>query len=203
MSRRIEKWYYINLAHRTDRDTHIRKELGVAGILDSDIERVDAIYHERGAYGCAQSHAKAMKLGLDAGWRTFAIVEDDFTIRDHGSFLSQIEAAPKFDIFLGALGNINLHTVPYGPTYCRVLRAQTASCYAVTREYAPTLCANFAESVNLLSDEFEHKSNNWLALDDHWKRLQPHALWISIRPALGYQREDYSDIEKKDVSYNC
>jgi len=195
---RVKKWLYINLSHRPDRDAHIRSELTSAGIPESQIQRVEAIKHQRGDYGCSQSHVKAMQLGIRSGVDCFAVLEDDFTIRDRGTFLTQIEAAPQFDVFIGSLGKLQLKTVPYGPTYCRVLQNQTTPCYVVTSEYAPILLGNFLESVKLFSTY-----NYNYAIDQYWKRLQPNALWISILPSPGYQMEDFSDIEKKNVNYEA
>ena len=36
----------------------------------------------------------------------------------------------------------------------------------------------------------------------YWKKLQPHSNWFICNPKIGYQMEDYSDIENTVVSYN-
>lgn len=34
------------------------------------------------------------------------------------------------------------------------------------------------------------------AIDIYWKKLMPIGKWYTIYPAVGYQYENYSDIEK-------
>jgi len=195
---KIGKWYYINLAHRTDRRTHIESQLGAAGIRPASVQRIEAIKHENGLLGCAHSHIRALEEGLTQGWDWFAILEDDFTIRNPESFLNTIENAPPCDIFLGGLGITDLRVDPISDPYVRVWRSQTTSCYVISKEFAPIVMASFKESI-----AHTLALGQTVALDQYWKIIQPRAMWIGTQPALGYQRDDYSDIELKHVNYNC
>jgi GR25 family glycosyltransferase involved in LPS biosynthesis len=189
MTHKIQKWFYINLEHRTDRRAHIESQFGAVGVTP---QRIDAIADTNPTMGCTRSHIKALEEGIRQGWDFFGIVEDDYTIRDRDTFLSTICAAPSFDVFLGSTGMVDLKTEPYSGPYVKVWRSQTASCYVVTKEYAPILLANVKESLRLGQ-----------AHDQYWKILQPQSLWIGTKPALGHQREDYSDIQKQVVNYKC
>ena len=58
--------FYINLAHRVDRRAQVEAELRR---LDWTGSRVDAVHTpERGAVGCALSHAAALRAKIPAGF---------------------------------------------------------------------------------------------------------------------------------------
>jgi GR25 family glycosyltransferase involved in LPS biosynthesis len=57
----IDKFIYINLKRRTDRNEHILKELKRYNIPQEKIERFEAVEHEKGMLGCAMSHLEVMK----------------------------------------------------------------------------------------------------------------------------------------------
>jgi hypothetical protein len=40
-------------------------------------------------------------------------------------------------------------------------------------------------------------------IDIHWTKLQPIGQWYCIFPAIGYQYDNYSDIEHRFTSYDC
>jgi hypothetical protein len=40
-------------------------------------------------------------------------------------------------------------------------------------------------------------------IDIHWTILQPSGHWYGIFPAIGYQYDNYSDIENRVTSYGC
>ena len=42
-----------------------------------------------------------------------------------------------------------------------------------------------------------------LALDQTWKKLMPNDNWYTYKNRIGIQYDNYSDIEKRCVSYNC
>jgi GR25 family glycosyltransferase involved in LPS biosynthesis len=68
----VEHVVYINLEHRKDRREQIEKELTIFG---DKIQRFDAIYEpERGHLGCSKSHAAAMELAIQFGWKNVLIV---------------------------------------------------------------------------------------------------------------------------------
>ena len=40
-------------------------------------------------------------------------------------------------------------------------------------------------------------------IDIYWTKLQPEANWIAVYPAIGYQYDNYSDIENRITTYGC
>ena len=76
----------------------------------------------------------------------------------------------------------------------KVISAQTTSGYCITKKFAQILLKNFKESQDLI---IKFGRRHEICLDQYWKRIQPMNNWYVINPVLGYQYENYSDIEKK------
>jgi hypothetical protein len=83
------------------------------------------------------------------------------------------------------------------PGLLKAIKVQTASGYAVNRSFLPILKQNVDEGIVLLE---EHDIGDY-CVDQYWKRLQPQYNWYILSPKLGYQRDNYSNIEGKMVSY--
>jgi GR25 family glycosyltransferase involved in LPS biosynthesis len=203
----IDKIYYINLEHRTDRKEHMEKWLQETLVPESKIERIDAVYNkEKGYIGCTQSHIKALETFLESDHNVCCIFEDDYTPIDTMTFwlfISRIFIKQiNFDLIqLSYNGLVSTNTeYPYlvNPTH-----AQTSSGYLITREFAPKLLENFKESLALaLEYEKEHGSKNGqYALDMYWDKLMSISKWYVHIPRLGYQIDSYSDVEQRDVNY--
>ena len=74
---RIDKFVYINLAKREDRNKHILSELEKFGIPKEKIIRFEAIQNKRGIIGCAMSHLKVSEMFRDSGDEVWCFLEDD------------------------------------------------------------------------------------------------------------------------------
>lgn len=204
---RIDKMYYINLEHRTDRKEHMEGWLKNLGLLPHSIERIDAVYNkEKGYIGCTQSHIKALETFLESDHNVCCIFEDDYTPVDLGFFLvSLVNIFVKkvdFDIvFLAYNGLVSTETeyqYLVKPSYL-----QTMSGYMITREFAPKLIENLKESMNLaLEHEKEYNSKNPKYCNDiYMNKLIPDSKWFVHVPRLGYQIPSYSDLEYRHVNY--
>lgn len=202
----IDAILYINLAHRTDRKEHVLREIHKICDDDQKIHRIDAIPQTPGILGCGMSHRKAVEYALDhPEWNRILILEDDFTFRSSSSkeitdAISTL-CSVNFDVVLLSHNHMNLrHEVTDHTSIKRVLYSQTASSYLFTREYAPILLQNFNESI---SHMLLHGRRHENCIDIYWTILQPQAKWYTIIPALGYQYQNYSDIEQRDTDYGC
>jgi GR25 family glycosyltransferase involved in LPS biosynthesis len=204
----IDAILYINLKHRKDRNEHILNEIKKIDPTLSKVYRIDAIYDKNnGALGCSSSHIKALKyFSENNSWNNCIIFEDDFTFIDNkeeinDSIIYLIENLPNFDVILLGIGNHNLELVstPY-PDIKKVLSSQTTSGYILNQKYLNTILNNYEESTNYIK-KFGMK-NEW-CLDQYWKKLMPHGNWYTHKNRLGYQYNNYSDIEKKIVDYKC
>jgi GR25 family glycosyltransferase involved in LPS biosynthesis len=189
--------YYINLAHRTDRNDHVRKQITSIGCTPI---RIDAVECKQGAIGCGMSHIRCLELAKEQNLPFICIVEDDIEFTDPDLFHSQLnaflESSVDWDVLL--LGT-NM-----GPPFdkeegcLRVFNAQTTTGYMVKNRYYDTLLASFKKSVGYLLTDYNVKL---FAIDIQWKRLQQRDRWYVLYPLTVIQRDDYSDIEKRHVEY--
>ena len=203
----IDKILYINLAHREDRRKGLLSEFEKANIPLSKVERIDAVYKpENGAYGCILSHILALETFLsDGALHTCLILEDDYRFYAPETLERRLSVLQNPDF---AWDVVSFAYNPRGGVFrptetaglMKVVKHGTTSGYLVHRRFAPTLLANYKECKVLM--ETHGKIHN-SCLDVHWIRLQEPNAWFAFSPALGYQEEGYSDIERAHVAYNC
>ena len=202
----IDAILYINLAHRTDRKEHVIHEIHKICADDSKVHRIDAIRTEPGALGCGLSHIKALEYAMmHPEWKTILILEDDFTF--HGDDTAALSTAlrtlmtfPKMEIGLLSYNHSVLRYEDTSPSIKRVLYSQTTSSYCIRSSYVPTLLQNMRESTTDMRIRGKTHEN---CVDIHWTILQPHGQWYALFPAIGYQYDNYSDIEKRVTQYGC
>ena len=198
MSTTIDAILYINLEHRVDRNTHILNELHKICTDDSKIHRIDAVKNDNGALGCGLSHIKALEFALTNDWTNILIVEDDFTFNCNSNEIHKnIDLLFNYNFDVGLLSTNCLRYDDTNTKIKKVLYSQTASSYIIKKNYIHILLENFKDCVN----DIILKHKNWI--DIHWNKLQLIHNWYAIFPAIGYQYESYSDIEKKIVNYGC
>jgi len=190
---------YINLASRTDRNTHVQEQLKKIGV--NHPERFNAIKLEDGALGCSMSHLKCVEHAKKNNYETIFICEDDIEFLDPTQFLSQVQSflssSIKWDVVLVA-GNNMLPYLPGNDTCIKILNCQTTTGYIVKREYYDILIDNYKTGIQkLLKEPF----NNEYKIDKYWFKLQRRDNWYLIIPLTVIQREDYSDIEKKVTNF--
>uniref|UniRef100_A0A6C0KQC1 Glycosyltransferase n=1 Tax=viral metagenome TaxID=1070528 RepID=A0A6C0KQC1_9ZZZZ len=206
---KIDAILYINLEHRIDRKEHCLNEIKKIDPTLQKTHRMDAVYSkENGAMGCSLSHIKAIQYFLEhPAWKTCLILEDDFTFLSNDSIkinnllINTYMNIPDFDVLLLAVGNTDLKIINTTfPHIKKVISSQTASGYVFTREYASILLVNYMNGVNDMKQNGRMHSN---CLDQYWKCLMPLANWYTIYPRIAYQYGNYSDIERRHVSYEC
>jgi GR25 family glycosyltransferase involved in LPS biosynthesis len=198
----IKNAYYINLEKRTDRKAHVENELNKIGIK---AERFNAIQlpNGNGALGCSMSHLKCIENAKKNGWDHVLIVEDDITFLDSTLFTKQINKFLKFnkswDVILIA-GNNHKPYIKISDYCVKTFRCQTTTGYIVKSSYYDKLIQNYKEGINNFMRE--PSKTNQHAIDKHWFRLQEKDSWYLITPLTVIQRDDYSDIEKKQRNYS-
>lgn len=195
----IDAILYINLKHRTDRNEHILNEIHKICNDDSKIYRIDAIKNDNGALGCGLSHIKALEFVLQNEWKTVLILEDDFTFKSN-EINEKIKLLFDYDFDMGLLSHNFLKYSDINNDIKKVLYAQTTSSYIIKREYISILLQNMSEAMNdMIKNGRKHENS----LDIYWTKLQPIHNWYAIFPAIGYQYDNYSDIENRICSYRC
>ena len=199
--------YYINMDSRPDRREHIEGELKKLAIPDLRVTRIAAVAKPgHGALGCGLSHVKALETFMESGEAECIILEDDFTFRDeHVNFCKQaistiVKAGDKakYDVVMLA-ANTRSESACKVPYLTRIHFAFTTSGYLVTRKFAPILLANFKEASLLHAAAGTHTPA--YCIDVYWRKLQETCIFYCLKPIVGYQYGNYSDIEQMHVDY--
>lgn len=195
----IKHSFYINLETRPDRKEHVEKELKTIGI---NANRFNAIKLPNGALGCSMSHLKCLEIAKENNWDHLLIVEDDISFLQPEVFKNQINkflsTQDDWDVLLIAGNNMP----PYkciDHTCIKVSRCQTTTGYIVKNHYFDTLIKNIREGMEKLMREPHNHA--LYAIDKYWFTLQEKDNWFLIVPLTVTQREDYSDIEKRQTNY--
>ena len=201
----IDAILYINLAHRTDRNDHIIQEIHKLCTDSLKIHRIDAVKHNEGALGCGLSHIKTLEYVLEhPEWKTVLILEDDFTFRSsnvENTINDLFQTFPDIDVGLLSYNHTELKcTDTMNPLFKKINYSQTTSSYIIRQSYVPTLLQNLKESTEDMQKNGKRHEN---CIDIYWTRLQPEANWIAVYPAIGYQYDNYSDIEHRVTTYGC
>lgn len=205
----IDCIYYINLEHRKDRREQFLHEMKLLGVPDSKILRIEGVYTKGcGAVGCGYSHIKALTAFIESGHKNCIIFEDDFKMNldiNYAKYLLRkiFKKNMPFDVFMLA-GNI--HKAESTEILCmyKAHKISTTSAYIITKEFAPILKELWSQYLPLLEEEY-HKSGTIISdycIDVVWTKIQQQNRWYIFVPKIGKQRESYSDIEKKVVSYS-
>ena len=197
----INHAFYINLEHRTDRKEHVTKQLTNLGL--QGFERFNAIKMENGALGCSMSHLKILQTAVQNNWDHVLIVEDDITFLDLDLFKANFETflqrnGNNWDVILLAGNNMP----PYDTiddVCIKVKRCQTTTGYLVNGHYIKKLMENVKMGLTQLM--YKPASHAMYAIDKFWFLLQAVDKWYLIVPPTVVQREDYSDIEKRQTNY--
>lgn len=207
----IDKVYYINLDHRTDRLLEIEKVLDDLECPSEKRERIIAFTHPQfGTLGCTKSHMHALEKFIESGLESCLILEDDFIYESVERFNESINYIFKnkidFDLIQLSYNHNGLQSTETSHKILRkVLKSGTISGILVHKSFAPKLLANYKEGHQLLLDYVQKYGCliHDLIIDVYWQRLQPQSKWYCFSPRLGYQRESYSDIENKVVNYGA
>ena len=208
----IEHLYYINLDKRTDRNEHVLSN--VIPFFDcadkytriSGVDMTHELCRHKRAIGCAKSHLHAYELFMRSEHNMVLIVEDDFT-----PTVTKDVFRSRFKVLVDNFPNFSVCNVAYN-TDGYVLRniqddvifrcnnVQTTSCYLITRRLIHELHRVVSRGVDNLENGGQSRPN---AIDQAWKSLQTEDNeWVVIG-RCGKQLSDYSDIERRKVSYDC
>jgi hypothetical protein len=189
---------YINLESRTDRDSHIKKELKRMGLLN--YERFPAISHENGAIGCTRSHLLITQKAIEKKSEYIFVFEDDIR------FLSTKKTIQK--VLVEFMNNSNLDVLCIGnnvldkPTkishwMSRTKNTQTASCYVMK-------ASTFNDYVKVLEEGLEMMKLGDLhggVVDIIWKKIQTEYVFVIPNRKLLVQKKSYSNITNMIVDH--
>ena len=197
----IKHVLYINLESRPDRKIHVEEQLRNVGINNG--ERFNAIQLPNGAIGCSMSHLKCLEIAKQNNWPHLLIVEDDILFTNPALFINKLnfflsKHKNDFDVLLIAGNNVPPY-IPIDESCVKISKCQTTTGYLVQSHYYDTLIQNYREGIkNLMKYPDNHK---FFAIDKYWLKLQEKDRWFLIVPLSVIQRQDYSNIEKKNTNY--
>jgi GR25 family glycosyltransferase involved in LPS biosynthesis len=205
--------YCINLDHRTDRWQEAQQNYTKYGLPPSAVQRWSAVSDpDFGALGCAKSHVSALGHFLTQSNAPYCLIlEDDFDfVQPWDELVSRFAQLTQQHVEWDALllmGTAVMAFPPIAPGVARLVESQSAAAYLVSRRYAATLLACFAECIpqmESLRHVLPHKViQQRTAIDIAWNLLQRRDRWFIFSPGFGRQRLSYSDIEQKTVDYDA
>ena len=197
----IKHCLYINLTSRTDRKEHIEKQLRDIGVTPT---RFNAIKLKNGRVGCSMSHLKCLQIAKSNNWPYVMICEDDLLVLNNETFVNHINKfftthwRNNWNVLLLAGNNVPPY-VKIDDTCIKVSHCQTTTGYIVKQSYYDILIDNIKVGVeHLMKTPEQHIT---YAIDKFWIKLQKQHTWYMLAPIVAVQREDYSDIEKRNTNY--
>jgi len=201
---KIQKFVYINLKKREDRNKHILEELKKFNVPEEKILRFEAVEHPRGNIGCSMSHQKVMEMFRDSGDDVWCILEDDHyftqTYEKTDELIQGFIDREPFDVLLGCTCALYASPIVGDDKYVRVLQSSTSSFYIVKKRACEGLLASHKNSVRSFGKDFKRRGVN---LDHMWYHLMK--IFVFVTPyfcPIGAQLDNYSDIRKKKINYS-
>jgi GR25 family glycosyltransferase involved in LPS biosynthesis len=183
--------FYINLARRKDRLQLVCAELRRVGLRAARVEAVDDA--QRPWMGCSRSHLLALTQHCDPR-KHHAVFEDDACFNvDRAALRALItqldELWIKWDVVM-----LCANVARFEQTFCtnivQVSEAYTSAGYVVRAGYLPLFRANVEQGIREAA-----------RIDVHWTALQREGTWLVFQPVVAYQRDGYSDIERRMTRY--
>lgn len=199
----IDKFIYINLKKRTDRNKHILNELKKFQVPDEKIIRFEAIEHIRGHIGCSMSHLKVAEMFRDSGDKAWCIIEDDhyFTksYEKTDGYIKEFLENENYDVLVGLTCALKASPIP-GNRFFRVLQTSMTSFYIAKKNIAEALIASHKQSIRSFGKNFDKRGIN---VDHMWYHLMKVFVFVSpYFDPISAQLDDYSDIRKKKMNYS-
>lgn len=197
---KIQHILYINLERRKDRKLSVESELTKAGF--TNFKRFDAFdIKENPRLGCSTSHLKCLQYAKQQNWDMVMIVEDDIIFDNVDLFQKQLEMFMNSNIDWDVLLLAGNNCQPYekvSPFALKINNCQTTTGYIVKSHYYDYLIENILNGCKSL---YNSKGGDNNTIDMEWKVLQFIDNWYLLWPAYVFQKDDYSDIEKRRVNY--
>ena len=211
----VDKIFYINLEHRTDRKTHIENQIKT--YLDPEFEiteRFNAIvfnhnvggaFRNRGGIGCSLSHFNIIKMAKEKGYKSILILEDDVIF--HFNKDKFYELLETFYTNIKDYHLLVFDTAGYQacmwknhetdiPGIYKLSGSCCTGAYIISEDFYDIYLQHLNEAIPKLI-----KGDNASRLDESWKKFQGNTpdkkVYTFNQPGnkVLYQIGDYSDIE--------
>jgi glycosyl transferase family 25 len=220
----INRIFYINLDHRTDRKTEIETELNTHlthSHYTEKVERFNAIKCSNGstgagAIGCSMSHLEILKLAKARNYKYIIVFEDDFqflinkdelyTLVDQvfeqvfeQVFAQSLTPALDFKVIMLSYNALQRTSLANNDILDSTTNSQTTAGYLINCKYIDILIENYTQGIQLFNKTGEHWN---YAIDQYWKKEQKDK-WFIFKKRIGKQRAGYSDIGRQYSDNNC
>jgi len=194
----FDKMFCINLDERTDRWEICKKEFEKVGILDK-VERFSAVKDVDGRIGIIKSNLEIVKYAKENKLNNVLVFEDDvefITDDTEGNLkksLSQVGTLKWSLFYLGA--NTHNKLLKIKPNLILIKNSYAVHAMA----YNKVVYDNFIRKYEGMDRITKHSDilDVYLA-----EQIQSKYVCLMTNPMLATQRNDYSDIEKREVNQN-
>jgi GR25 family glycosyltransferase involved in LPS biosynthesis len=195
----------INMVHRKDRLQAIGERMRTMKVPGAKLFCLRGIWRpELPKLGKAQSHAKAIRMAMERGWRRVMICQDDAVFAQNSESWRELgvwSLSHEWDVI--NLGHIvNADTVELVDKLDRGTIYQTSdvigtTCYMVAAHYYPTLLDNYLTGIEF----YDSTQLLEYVIDEHWSTLQMKDKWYIYEPRLVRQENGYTDIRRSIYDY--
>jgi GR25 family glycosyltransferase involved in LPS biosynthesis len=186
----INKFIYINLDDREDRQKIMETFFEKGKIPLEKVIRFSAIKRDKGEVGCLESHTECLKMAKKEGWKNVLILEDDLEWLDFESEypkLEELTKLPNWHVIL-LLGWYWEYKFP------RIYDSSNAGAYLVNSDYYDILLNNRLKCIrNLTTKSFNFFNKKAFETDRGWKSLQKVHNWYGLNPCICRQVDGFSD----------
>lgn len=195
--------YYINLDERPDRKNHIESQLLSMNVDMNKVKRIPGIHHSVKSVGCTMAHLECLYDFQKNNYNTCLILEDDFTFKYDATFTNGFiqkffDTHLAWDILM--LTCFDREVKPSTISWLmKAINVQTASAYAVHKDFLQQLIPILEQGMQLSIRENRDVCEG--CNDQSWKVLQPTSNWYICNPKLGYQLDNFSNLQNTHVSY--
>jgi glycosyl transferase, family 25 len=187
------KIFVINLNKREDRLEEISKMLE-----GYNWKRIEAVETSLGYIGCVLSHIKCLKKAIIDDLPEVIIMEDDHRFINEKEFKYPSHSKGVLECDVCLLTGKSIKGEFIDENFMKIQSARHTDCYLVKRHYYKTMIKCFYESLLKLLNNYEHQ----YYIDVYWDKYMRIDNFICLRKLIGYQKEDYSDIQNMEVKRN-
>ena len=184
------KIFVINLNKREDRLEEISKMLE-----GYNWKRIEAVETAKGYIGCVLSHIKCLKKAIIDDLPEVIIMEDDHRFINEKEFKYPLGGPGGRECDVCLLTGKSIKGEFIDENFMKIQSARHTDCYLVKRHYYKTMIKCFYESLLKLLNNYEHQ----YYIDVYWDKYMRIDNFICLRKLIGYQKEDYSDIQNMEI----
>jgi len=159
--------------------------------------RFPAIKTEMGIVGCCLSHMRCVQEAMHKDLDYICIFEDDIIIKRPELLMRKVKKLINNDWDCLLLSGNNFKPYVEYEDYIKVSKCFCLSSYIIKKHYYQRYLDNLNEGLKLLLQSGDRQ----YSLDYYNHKLQREDTWYLLTPLCIYQKEDYSDIENRNVDY--